>query len=520
MNGQNFRPPAPPGRGDKYLRDVARNVQRVIRTAQRDFRFDALRLRSPGLAELSLILAEFAEDLHNDIGIWRTYEEYNWRWFGVPLPLTEGNDAQEPTAITADRVRHLLWVLYQEFNHDLILGPAHGDFAHVADAVAAALRTRMAPIPRNSGVKQFMQTPNAYGWEIKKKLVWLGTQSYFFRTVFRRYMDENGTDTDDKGIGVTDDFICQECTSWSGLGILDVLAGMLALTDEQRTVLRGWYERHAAFYRVDVVGPDGLEVTNLVNDQPYRVRMGAGPQPFQADAVIFGSLVPWGNDWYWSGTQRQFPSMKASVVTDIKKSLMTNSPQIVYRYRKDLLAKAVAANERQHRQFLEYHQGKDLIVYPDGLSMASDEQRRFRLQYEAEPRESVAKVLAESGLKNPWPEMKYPDNVLCCQDGVGLHYDPNQGVEMMIGFDDVRNGFMKKGCDLSNSEADAIREFIRSFSISPSFVRRMVGEHGDASIRAAFLLRDQGQAYGIKYLLRRYKGAAFRKVYPNMSVVP
>ncbi len=43
--------------------------------------------------------------------------------------------------------------------------------------------------------------------------------------------------------------------------------------------------------------------------------------------------------------------------------------------------------------------GNDLIVYPDGLSMASDEQRRFRQQYEAEPRETVDKVLADHGLE-------------------------------------------------------------------------------------------------------------------------
>jgi hypothetical protein len=47
-----------------------------------------------------------------------------------------------------------------------------------------------------------------------------------------------------------------------------------------------------------------------------------------------------------------------------------------------------------------------------------------------------------------------------------------------------------------------------------------VREHGDAPARAAFLLRDRGRAYALEYLLRRYKGSAFRKVYPNMSIVP
>jgi hypothetical protein len=66
MKKQHFRPAGPPGRGDKYLRDVARDVQRAIRAAQHDYHDESLRLRPADLAELSLILAEFAEDLHND----------------------------------------------------------------------------------------------------------------------------------------------------------------------------------------------------------------------------------------------------------------------------------------------------------------------------------------------------------------------------------------------------------------------------------------------------------------------
>lgn len=519
MDTHTFRPPGPAGRGDKYLRDVAREVQSVIRTAQREFQFNTLRLDPAGLAALSVLLSEFAEDLHNDIGIWRTYEDWNRQWFGVCLPITEGGDNATAAAITSDRVRHLLWVLFTELNPDLTLAPTHADLAHVAEVVADVLAQRMAPIPRDSGVKLFMATTNEHGWDIKRKLVWLGTKSYLFRAAYRRYLSEQGAGKDDNDIGETDDFLCQECTQWSGLGVLDLLAGALPLAAEQRTVLRGWHERHAAFYRVDAVEPEVIRVTNLVNDEPYVVMMGAGPQPFRPNAVIFGSLVPWGGYWYWSGAQRQYPPMDASAVADIRKSLTTKTPSVVYRYRKDLLAKAEAANDRHYRHFLAYHQGKDLVAYLDGLSMAADEQRRFRLMYEAEPLETVDRVMAEKGLKNPWPQMTYPDRILNCKDGIGLHYDRQQGVEMMIGFNDVASGFAKKGSDLSEAETEAIKEFVRSRSVSQAFVRRMVHEHGDASLRAAFLLRDRGGEYAAEYLLRRYKGSVFRTVYPNMSLV-
>lgn len=392
-----------------------------------------------------MILAEFAEDLHNDIGIWRAYENSNWQQFGVPLPMTEGGEDASISAISADRVRHLLWVLYSELNSDLILGPTHNDLGHLAEVIAGFLAARMASIPQNSGVKLFFGTPNVYGWDIKKKLVWLGTKSYLFRTACRRYLAEQESNTDNDTIEWTDDFICQECTQWSGLGVLDILAGVLPLTAEERTVLHGWYERHAAFYRVDAIGPEILEVTNLINDEPCRVMMGVGTQPFALDSVIFGSLVPWGDYWYWSGVQRQYSAMDPAAVEDVKKSLISKTPLIVYRYRKDLLVKAVAANERHYQNFLTYHQGKDLVVYPDGLSMAADEQRRFRLMYEAAPRETIAKVMASRGLKNPWPEIKYPDHILNCKNGVGLYYDRQQGVEIVASFNDISSGFAKEG---------------------------------------------------------------------------
>ena len=302
---RDVKSPGPPGRGDKYLREVAREVARTIRAAQRNFEFETLRLLPEELRELSLVLAGFAEDLHNDIGIWRAYETYNCERFGACLPITEGSDRIPVSLISVDRIRHLLWVVYAVLKPELVLGPMQRDLEGLAEVVADTLAARIAPVPRDSGVKRFLETPNEHGWDIKKKLVWLGTRSYLFRTACRQYLAENETGVNDDKIGSTDDFICQECTQWSGLSVLDILAGMLPVTEEQRKVLRGWHERHAALYRIDSAGSEVLEITNLINDRTYRVMMGSGPQPFQPGSIVFGSLVPWGEYWYWLGTLRQ-----------------------------------------------------------------------------------------------------------------------------------------------------------------------------------------------------------------------
>src|SRR5262249_39189005 len=85
--------------------------------------------------------------------------------------------------------------------------------------------------------------------------VWLGrpkkarvvrTASLFFRLAFEAYYQGQGGTAD---IPTLDDFLCQETTHWSGLGVIDMLAAILDITDRQRHDLRSWYERHMAYFR-------------------------------------------------------------------------------------------------------------------------------------------------------------------------------------------------------------------------------------------------------------------------------
>ena len=92
---------------------------------------------------------------------------------------------------------------------------------------------------------------------------------------------------------------------------MDILAAALDLPDADRAVLRGWYERHAAFYRIESLNVRGsqvetLDAVNLINDQTYRVRVELERKTcaFQSGQMVYRSLVPWHDEWYWSGTQQ------------------------------------------------------------------------------------------------------------------------------------------------------------------------------------------------------------------------
>ena len=133
----------------------------------------------------------------------------------------------------------------------------------------------------------------------KRKLIWLGAHSFLFRTLFARYIEEQASGGSD--IEQTDEFVCNECTRWSGLGAIDILAGVLDVSADDRRDLRSWYERHASFYRLVSVSNETLEALNVVNGQLYRIRINMEEHPFQRDHFIFGYLVPWRGEWYWSG---------------------------------------------------------------------------------------------------------------------------------------------------------------------------------------------------------------------------
>ena len=229
------RPRGHRGAIDEHLDELTDRLRRLLAKTQRMSVNDTLSLKGKSLAELAAALVEFAEDVHANVGIWDAYEGYNRHFFGCPLPMTEQKEGKDGPidAIRPDRIRHLLWILYPHFIPGLIISPTHQGLGAIAEAVADFLGTVFRSIPRDSGVTAFLRMPNDHAWDVKRKLVWLGTHSYMFRSFHAAYMAENSETKAD--VGHTDDFLCQECVRWSGLGVIDILAGALDISDDDRT---------------------------------------------------------------------------------------------------------------------------------------------------------------------------------------------------------------------------------------------------------------------------------------------
>ena len=84
------------------------------------------------------------------------------------------------------------------------------------------------------------------------------------------------------------------------------------------------------------------------------------------------------------------------------------------------------------------------------------------------------------------PQITWSPDLLACEDGIGVYFNPEEGQEMMRGFDDVLRGLQKRGSDVQEDESEGIRQFLYADAISPQFVYKLVQDYGDASIAAAF----------------------------------
>jgi hypothetical protein len=516
MSSLSRRPPEAQGALDPRLPDVHEAVARGLGKVMRGLKRPTLKLPRPEFRELAGMLVEFMEDLHCGIGLWAGLERENRDLFGTPLPLflaPPADGRQEPAL--AQRIRHLLYVIYPAFVEGLRLSPDHADLARLADGAADLLRESFHDLPRESGVKAFLGTPNRRAWDAKRKLVWLGTESYLFRRFFLAY--SGAACGEGERIDVMDDFVCQECSEWSGLTAADLLAATLDLPEARKAELRSWHERHQAFYRVIEAGPETLKAENLINGETYVVRVNMPGMPFSKGVVVFGGLVPWDGEWYWSGLQRKFGRLPETEVKRLRADFLRKSGTIVYRYARDRLARAREILRGQREDFLRRH-GGDLKVYADGLSMAADWQASFREKFESLPEAERKRIMERHGLKRPRPSLSLPDQLLQAKGGLGVFFDPEEGDEVMEGFDLVLSGMAKKGEGLTQDEARVIWHLMLDDSISPAFVRRIVRDHGDESIRGVFLLSGRSEPYVLDYLLRRYKGHFYKNRYPAITI--
>jgi hypothetical protein len=179
-----------------------------------------------------------------------------------------------------------------------------------------------------------------------------------------------------------------------------------------------------------------MDVINLLNEQSYTIHVGTIGDTFRVEDVVFGGLVPWDGVWYWSGVQRRYAQVTDEAIQEIKRDFPLKASQVVYRYCDTRAAKARELLGKHAQQFLDYY-GTDLVIYPDGNAMAEAMQKFYQYQFSSAPKAEVEAFLQRHHLSAPSPQVAWSPELLACDDGIGVYFNPEEGQEMMTGFDDA-----------------------------------------------------------------------------------
>jgi hypothetical protein len=75
MAFHDHRPQRRLGRSERPLSKITKDLTSFLHKAQRSLTYDTLHLSNSERGVLAHILVEFAEDLYQDIGIWRSLEQ-------------------------------------------------------------------------------------------------------------------------------------------------------------------------------------------------------------------------------------------------------------------------------------------------------------------------------------------------------------------------------------------------------------------------------------------------------------
>ena len=130
-------------------------------------------------------------------------------------------------------------------------------------------------------------------------------------------------------------------------------------------------------------------------------------------------------------------------------------PNIYYRYSPKDLEKARALVREHYEEFVARH-GQDWVVYPDGLAMAADWQKAAQEKFEALPPAERKALLKRHGLKQSRPKFRLPPDLLEAEGGIGVYFNPEEGQEIALAFDDVplRAGEAGRGPDPRRGGSD------------------------------------------------------------------
>jgi hypothetical protein len=502
------RPEGFSGKGDWELRSTARKVREAILNAQKNYQRESLIFEKQWPTVLAELLTEFAEDLHNDIGIWKVYEEHNQGLFGEPLPLTRQADgAALPQGLCKARVHHFLWGIYTGIVPELALSPSHPDLLALVEAVLPPLEHGFSRTSKDSGVKQFFGEPVSEAWQVKKTLLWLGKGSYFFRMFCDVYLAENVPDKDDPQfdanlIKATDTFLRKGRTAWSGLGCIEVLSGIMDLSESERADLLAWGDVDSHYFYIHTIGQRHVDAKELFSEKEYRIEIDFPKNPFKTKTLARGVIYAWKGDWRWSGNQDIYSNIDEDKLKEIHDSILEKNPSLAQG--KDPECEQNARDSLKRLcETCQSRNGGSFTVFPSGEA-CSDFLKEAILNHNkdlsCEEQETLQTVLKALGLHDAGV-----DAIGSLEGEVAASFSPEKLICMVPKFTAVREAIESSAESWTPEHAESLFMFVANPNITEKLIHQACESHGMENVKRTFHLEECQSAQWLDMLLIRLK---------------
>jgi hypothetical protein len=150
-------------------------------------KYHTFNLKGENKKILAYLLLEFFDDIYNKVGIWKSYEIYNKK---CKIHFkTKSSSHSYNINIIEKNIILFLYNIYPEIKKGLIINPSHDDLIYMASKIYKLYKSKKY-FCKNRCLSDYFQNKNDNGYDIKRKLIWLGTESYFFKLIFYNYIKE------------------------------------------------------------------------------------------------------------------------------------------------------------------------------------------------------------------------------------------------------------------------------------------------------------------------------------------
>jgi hypothetical protein len=302
---------------DRYDRHYLKCCNEVfkIMNPYKDW-FDDGELTRENRKELACMLVSYFEDFICEIGIWKTFIEYNKELHGYYLPFYDLSD-YDPEYLNVEDIAYLNWHVMTKCLDTRIYAPDHVYVMELAAKVFVYLEDRIEETPGIDFYEQYLKvTASMDLYELKDKLFWMSTKSYLMGWEFGAKWEDESVKLvkaysnqpemiAPMNYAMTEDFIYSKRSPFAAMNAPEWLSKLARCDDQTREVIRQLSQRHQGYYTCTGITDGHYIFQNIKTEKEYLVVKHSIKNPLTDrdinNITYIMNLVKWDGDWWLTG---------------------------------------------------------------------------------------------------------------------------------------------------------------------------------------------------------------------------